>query len=94
MQKLSIETKQKKFSPGPLFFGFKHKKLCLNTENKHALKNSRCFYFQKQERCLSHLFKGAGTVQIVWISFSLLQEPILKSKPTPRKNSHKHVSHH
>ena len=37
MQKLSLVAKQKFFSPGPPFSGFKHKKLCLNTETKHAL---------------------------------------------------------
>ena len=36
IQKLSTETKQKFFSPGPPFFGFKHRKLCLNTRTKHA----------------------------------------------------------
>ncbi len=36
MQKVKTATKQKKFSLGPPFFVFKHRKLCLNTETKHA----------------------------------------------------------
>ena len=36
MQKLSTETKQKILSSSPPFFGFKHRKMCLNTETKHA----------------------------------------------------------
>jgi hypothetical protein len=37
MQKVKTATKQKYFSLGPSFSVFKHRKLCLNTETKHAL---------------------------------------------------------
>ena len=48
MQKVKTATKQKnfslgpqkKFSLGPPFSVFKHRKLCLNTETRHALSPS------------------------------------------------------
>jgi hypothetical protein len=38
MQNLNTDTKQIFFSPGPSFSVFKHRKLCLNTKTKHALR--------------------------------------------------------
>ena len=41
MQKLSGGNQTIFFSPGPPLFGFKHRKVCLNLETKHALTLSR-----------------------------------------------------